>query len=1191
MRRMCRIGLLVLSAALFAGPATAQISLGCYPVEPFNPNPAKLTPWFYKSGDGSLVWGRHQFWEDPGNTVFVLARDLVTLDNQTGSYPEALLFNAAQFNPPEGTALTGQQTRRLMSDSLYRKGLQLYVNYSNRTVDPAQGTHQYFNPTFFLSIDGHHQNPQTVPAVPWAGLSYENVSATRGAFGCLSTRVVPHTAGTCEDLYVTAGLGYGLADLDSDPDQQSMAQDAQRDRLMWRDAADIYNRWFDVSQEPACPGGAPRIPAAAAAGNSSGVAFADLTGDGWADLYIGKQGDNYTGAPNILLINDGTGCFTDQTAARMPGEPGAATTEIAAADLDGDTDLDLVVANRCRRGSGCATESEDYILINNGLGFFTRVILNAGQATDTRSVAVGNLDQTGRPEIVLGNAGSEGFGNELTLAAADDHPMQIYQYDTGSWQEKAILFLGTQNEQNATTPLTQQVLLLDLVSAGSNTPDGWLDLVIVNHRDILKNKTAFGQGSNVAILRNRANWTPPGPFLLGFTGIQFDWVKSVAFAKFTGGTYLDALTVGGNRFSGVRTDLYRNKGMAAPAGNPWDWNGSFIDTKSYDSMPGSERSYGLDFGDADGDGVLDALQTSRGYNYLVTSLLGTAFTDHNDFAPGNFGNGRTSNYRGRLQPKGMEDGVFADFDQDGDLDALLASQRNPSAQWPIPAYGNATPDSIVLVNSGSGVFGFDTVGNSFSQVDDLRIDLNGRTVHPGLADRAVAGDLDNDGDIDAFVNLFPLGGTPLPLIAPPAYPQPIGQYSFGWRYLENIGQPSYTGFWFRDVAASKMKNAQGTYDPSWNRGLGMDLLADFDNNGALDLYTTVGFAATSADVTSVTQTDDLLFLNGVNGNPAGTFLESSALVPPVLPARCLDAVKDTNNDPNHLSCGSFGLAQGDIDNDGDADLAVTHYSQTGRTNFPWLLINQMNVNGTMVDQYTARVPVASLSPAIHTPAQDLLMASTVGMDYAMFPALLDWDGDGDLDLALQVVDDLPRMLENLGTDTNGDGLINSADGPLVGTFADVTETLLGAYKPAPDSQDLVPVDIDQDGDLDLVNDAFDDMVTVWRNDLQPSLLRPVVAEAWPRVGARKGTTLRLHGVKLTNVAKVQFRFAGGVCDQPVTTAVPGFPAGTRLDAAIPANCPYQGLAQVRVLRSWIPSGCTNRVNFWSRQYFGYFVLQ
>ncbi|HXU33787.1 MAG TPA: VCBS repeat-containing protein [Thermoanaerobaculia bacterium] len=1212
-----------------APPAAGQIQVGpaiCLEPVPINPPGPTLTPWNYESDSGEYVWGEHQFYEDPGDTVFSLARDLVSLGaQQPDAYPDVLLFNFAQFDPPEGIATVGAQTRKLMEASIEGKGLALLVNYSDALIDPAQPV-RYGKPTFFQSIDGHHQNVQTNPPVPWSGFSQPLVSATRGAWGCAFQKVLvavpidpdPHpvaasaAAGSfdvlplnpvCDDLYVTAGIGYGLADLDPDPEQQGLAAQAQTDLLMRRDPTS--GRWFDVAQD-ACPTG-PRIPVSASAGNSSGVVFRDLTGDGWADLYIGKQGDNYAGAKNVLLVNDGTGCFRDETATRIPGELSRATNEVAAIDLDKNGTLDLVVANRCAR-AGCGIESEDYVLLNNGTGQFTVSTIATGKRTDSRSVAVGDLNKDGYPEIVLGNAGSDGFSQNLILSSGEDHPMEIY-FNNKTWGGTLNAFTDKMDpvldpfgptyvaEHEVTAPLTQQVLLVDLfgpqpTTLAGNNPDGWLDLVIVNHRDLLKHDN-FTTASRVWVVSNQANWTggmPTVKSLFGYTAFPSAWVKTVAVADFDKNGFKDLFQGRGNRWSGVLPEFQSNlgSGPGAVPGHPWNDNdlfNGFPTFKSYQTMPATEHGYGFDFADLDGDGVLDALQTSRGYDYLVFNLLGVGEADHREYASPSAGSGLTSNKRGRQMPQGMEDGVFADFDQDGDRDALLASQRTPG--WPFCA--DTTPDSIVLVNAGSGTFGYDsilTLTPPPCSTEDARIDFGTRTSNPkpGIADRAVAGDLDNDGDTDAIVHLFDIVpvGTTTPLIVPPQFPLSIGTYSFGWRYLKNvIGQPGSGVHWFQDVAPTQMRTPAGTYDPAWNRGLGMDVLADFDNNGALDLFTTVGFAKKAGDVVNVSQTRDLLFLNGV-GTAKGILTESSATK---LPAACTDQVL---GDTPYISCGSFGIAQGDVDNDGDADVAIAHYGQLARTNYPWLLINGLPSGGTMVDQFKTKVNVNALSPVIHTAPTDPAGNPTPGMDHAMFPAFADLDADGDLDLIYQVVDDLPRVLLNKGTDSNGDGVITSADSPPPGDFTDITPTILTQYRRTPDSQDLQAIDVDLDGDLDLANDPFNDRVTFWRNDLKADSGRPVVTEAWPRVGSIRRAKIRLEGIELTGVVKVQFRFAGGaICEQTATTPIGT--DGRHLDVVIPQTCPI-GLAQVRVLRA--KPSCGNpsvTVQRWSRQYFGYFI--
>lgn len=71
---------------------------------------------------------------------------------------------------------------------------------------------------------------------------------------------------------------------------------------------------------------------------TTGATFADVDGDGDADLLVGSLGGALS-----LLQNDGTGKFTDVTAASGL-EGGLAATTLTLADVDGDGDLDLYVA-------------------------------------------------------------------------------------------------------------------------------------------------------------------------------------------------------------------------------------------------------------------------------------------------------------------------------------------------------------------------------------------------------------------------------------------------------------------------------------------------------------------------------------------------------------------------------------------------------------------------------------------------------------------------------------------------------------------------------------------------------------------------------------------------------------------------------------------------------------------------------
>lgn len=70
-----------------------------------------------------------------------------------------------------------------------------------------------------------------------------------------------------------------------------------------------------------------------------GIALRDLDGDGDLDLLAGTEKDYHSTPSAILLVNDGSGTFVDQTASRIPADPAA--YGLAVADFDGDGDLDF----------------------------------------------------------------------------------------------------------------------------------------------------------------------------------------------------------------------------------------------------------------------------------------------------------------------------------------------------------------------------------------------------------------------------------------------------------------------------------------------------------------------------------------------------------------------------------------------------------------------------------------------------------------------------------------------------------------------------------------------------------------------------------------------------------------------------------------------------------------------------------
>ena len=91
--------------------------------------------------------------------------------------------------------------------------------------------------------------------------------------------------------------------------------------------------------------------------------WGDIDNDGDDDLLEGNENGNR------ILINDGNGFFTDETASRLP-LIGEETREVDLGDVDGDGDLDIFYANVDFMN---LNSSFNRLLLNDGTGHFTDV--------------------------------------------------------------------------------------------------------------------------------------------------------------------------------------------------------------------------------------------------------------------------------------------------------------------------------------------------------------------------------------------------------------------------------------------------------------------------------------------------------------------------------------------------------------------------------------------------------------------------------------------------------------------------------------------------------------------------------------------------------------------------------------------------------------------------------------------------
>jgi len=203
-----------------------------------------------------------------------------------------------------------------------------------------------------------------------------------------------------------------------------------------------------------------RVQLATADGPNALVA-ADVNGDGRLDI----AASTITGIVDVF-VNHGALTFTGSS---MSVE--FDMWDIAAVDLDKDGKQDLVVTVTHETGGGWSPGAFQ-VLRGNGDGTFQASVSHATNANGSMSVAVGDFNHDGNPDIATGNRSTLNIDTICTGFIYWDSVTITPGAGDGTFGEPATFRLGTHNLRDETYQNSHNGMI-----AADLNGDGWTDLV------------------------------------------------------------------------------------------------------------------------------------------------------------------------------------------------------------------------------------------------------------------------------------------------------------------------------------------------------------------------------------------------------------------------------------------------------------------------------------------------------------------------------------------------------------------------------------------------------------------------------------------------------------------------------------------------------------------------------------------
>lgn len=145
---------------------------------------------------------------------------------------------------------------------------------------------------------------------------------------------------------------------------------------------------------------APQGSVPAIANDSLDATFLDVNGDGHLDVFVANFG-----SPHVLLVNDGTGRYMNQSDVWLPAGMTRNGTAIGQGDIDRDGKIDLFVCNEGAPGQGTPPPGERNSLLIQGTGRFADQTATGlpNDADATFAVRLIDVNGDGQLDAVVSN--------------------------------------------------------------------------------------------------------------------------------------------------------------------------------------------------------------------------------------------------------------------------------------------------------------------------------------------------------------------------------------------------------------------------------------------------------------------------------------------------------------------------------------------------------------------------------------------------------------------------------------------------------------------------------------------------------------------------------------------------------------------------------------------------------------------